>query len=1012
MGRWRSVRKPGFAVLMAVLVMISLQLSAVAAFAQRNGDQMCGDGTTTRVTLPGQDMGFDDSRGLWLNIDVPSVGPEDFVDIPNGCRIYAFLVSGYNQNADLDQMIFYSLAEFVAANDGYVHVSWWNNLLKEYMGRKLHSRVVAIRHIVAGAIVGDVEIPTAPGFGALGFVGFAPAGIDLPKANPDEDFQFVKDLAAVIKAIRDNPINDGALIVVVGHSMGANAVTHVAHEPDVEIDLLGLIDPVNNRDSPVGVPGPTFNWTRWRATTAFAGYKRWDCTRIGIFCKDVDPFPFTVRFECKPEAGNYRPTWPLITTNAPIACPIPVPYIHPGVRLTIPDARIKRLYHRWQTESSFPFDFNRSYRFLRTAQLAAVTNIYGTNYQHEIATCVTGECPRNDGHEEIIGAQRDHRFGVQLVNFPGDPLDRREALLNLPAQGSAWPHRPQFPTLCLVCPDLVNIVKRMLEPPAPPTGADRPPGWDTDAPTTDATLAIDTPESGWHTEPVPINFSAQDGEGSGVASITTTLAGAQTGGATTAGAAAAETISADGTTTVSYFARDHSGNAGDAQTIEISIDTTEPEVTAATSTLPNVDGWFNSDVVVSFTAADIHSGVASVSDSVVVSTETLPQEVLGSEIDVVGPATAVVGTATDVAGNTGSASAVIRLDKTPPTLSHQLSSPPNGQGWHSTGVLVTFSATDALSGVRSHSSPESVTTEGAGQIVTGTAADVAGNTSTAEVELNIDLTPPAIALESRVPAANAAGWNNTAVTLTWRCTDALSGAVDPTVSASIAGEGLVQSRTGVCADAAQNSASHTQGDVNIDLTNPGVAVASPANGATYLLNAAVPAEFSCTDTLSGVASCAGSLPNGTLIDTSSPGAKTFAVTAADRAANAAGVTHGYSVHYNFTGFATPIRSGTNQVNAGRTVPVKFSLVDANGAFVTTLASFVSLTSNGSACDTGEVFNIEGEAENTTQTTIRYDAAANQFIYNWKTENGWAGSCRNLTLTLADGTTHMAHFRFQ
>jgi hypothetical protein len=34
-----------------------------------------------------------------------------------------------------------------------------------------------------------------------------------------------------------------------------------------------------------------------------------------------------------------------------------------------------------------------------------------------------------------------------------------------------------------------------------------------------------------------------------------------------------------------------------------------------------------------------------------------------------------------------------------------------------------------------------------------------------------------------------------------------------------------------------------------------------------------------------------------------------------------------------------------------------------------------------------------------------------YIYSWKTDKAWAGTCRSLSLKLIDGTTHLAYFTF-
>ena len=74
-----------------------------------------------------------------------------------------------------------------------------------------------------------------------------------------------------------------------------------------------------------------------------------------------------------------------------------------------------------------------------------------------------------------------------------------------------------------------------------------------------------------------------------------------------------------------------------------------------------------------------------------------------------------------------------------------------------------------------------------------------------------------------------------------------------------------------------------------DLIAPTITINTPADGATYLLRQAVTADYACQDEAggSGLASCVGTVPNGSPIDTGSVGAKTFTVNAADNAGNLA-----------------------------------------------------------------------------------------------------------------------------
>ncbi len=43
--------------------------------------------------------------------------------------------------------------------------------------------------------------------------------------------------------------------------------------------------------------------------------------------------------------------------------------------------------------------------------------------------------------------------------------------------------------------------------------------------------------------------------------------------------------------------------------------------------------------------------------------------------------------------------------------------------------------------------------------------------------------------------------------------------------------------------------------------------------------------------------------------------------------------------------------------------------------------------------------------------LSYDAASDTYTYTWKTDKTWAHSCRRLSVTLVDGTTHTADFTF-
>lgn len=170
---------------------------------------------------------------------------------------------------------------------------------------------------------------------------------------------------------------------------------------------------------------------------------------------------------------------------------------------------------------------------------------------------------------------------------------------------------------------------------------------------------------------------------------------------------------------------------------------------------------------------------------------------------------------------------VIGVDNDPPTITASVSPAPNAAGWNNSPVMVSFTCSDKTSGVASCPSPVGVSTEGANQAVSGTATDLAGNTASTSVTINLDMTPPTITGTIN-PAPDAGGYNSGPVTVTFNCADALSGVASCSPAVSVSGEGsFPESGTGV--DVAGNTASATV-TVNISLsyfkirswqTNPG-----------------------------------------------------------------------------------------------------------------------------------------------------------------------------------------------
>ena len=212
---------------------------------------------------------------------------------------------------------------------------------------------------------------------------------------------------------------------------------------------------------------------------------------------------------------------------------------------------------------------------------------------------------------------------------------------------------------------------------------------DTTPPTTTASLSPAANANGWNNTGVTVNLtSTDDAGGSGVKEISTTLTGAQTGSGVTAGSTASIPITAEGLTTLSFFARDNAGNQETSQTVTVRIDKSAPTIAGGRLPLANAYAWNNGDVTVHFDCGDALSGIALCSGNVVLASEGADQ--------------AATGSASDQAGNTASTTVGnINIDKTPPTTVATANPPATASGWNHTPVQITLAATDALSGVLS-----------------------------------------------------------------------------------------------------------------------------------------------------------------------------------------------------------------------------------------------------------------------------------------------------------------------
>jgi Tol biopolymer transport system component len=293
---------------------------------------------------------------------------------------------------------------------------------------------------------------------------------------------------------------------------------------------------------------------------------------------------------------------------------------------------------------------------------------------------------------------------------------------------------------------------------------------------------------------------------------------------------------------------------------------------------------------------------------------------------------------------------------------------------------------------------------------TVTATDLGGRQTTATVSYTVpDLTPPTV--EFRTPADGGTYDFGANATVGYACSDGQGGSgILYCVGAMENGAPLDTSRIGTftfavtAVDKAFNVVTATATYSVVDRTPPSVTITTPSVQAVYKQDQIVGADYICTDRSGGsdIISCSGNVPSGAVIDTSTVGAHTFTVTAIKAAHNTTTASRGYTVLYDFSGFSAPVVAfpTVNAVKAGEGVPLKFSLHGNRGNDI-----FAPALPTWTPCATSPSTSAIASG------ALSYNTSLDRYTYLVATDKSWAGTCKDLTVTLRDGTTHSARFTF-
>jgi len=473
-----------------------------------------------------------------------------------------------------------------------------------------------------------------------------------------------------------------------------------------------------------------------------------------------------------------------------------------------------------------------------------------------------------------------------------------------------------------------------------------------------------------------------------------------------------ESITADQASTDYSCAATSAGGSAGPVTVSIKRDATPPTIACAS---PDT-AWHADDVTIACSGLDATSGLADSADasfnlSTSVADDTETSDASTDSHDVY-----------DNAGNESTAGPVtgIKIDKKAPTYSCDAVP----AAWSASNVTVNCAAADGGSGLANPADASfTLSTSVAAGTETSDAstgskslADAVGNSTTAGPlsGLKVDRKAPTYSCDP-MPT----GWSANDISLSCTAQDAGSGlanAADASFALSTsvaAGTETANASTGSkdLADAVGNSL--TAGPISggmVDKKGPTVTLTCPSN---VVQGSSASAGWTASDGGSGVAA---GYTSGTIsgLDTSTIGSHTAtaaAGTARDNVGNnnSPATSCTYAVIYHWTGFFQPIDNlpTTNVVKAGSAVPVKFSLSGNQGLNIFTSGY---PTSNVAACDATAADDAIEQTLTAGNSSLSYDATNDQYVYVWKTDKAWAGTCRQLRVKLADGTLHAADFK--
>lgn len=349
---------------------------------------------------------------------------------------------------------------------------------------------------------------------------------------------------------------------------------------------------------------------------------------------------------------------------------------------------------------------------------------------------------------------------------------------------------------------------------------------------------------------------------------------------------------------------------------------------------------------------------------------------------------------------------VVSNDTTPPDIVPTVTGTLGNEGWYTSDVQISWGVTDTGSSIIGTigCDPVTLSSDAMAADFTCTATSGGGTNSITVPGIKRDANGPGVTATPS-PVANAAGWNNGDVTVSFTCNDGFSGVASCPTDQVLTSEGVsVQSAAAVATDAAGNNSAAPVVTVKIDRTAPTLAPSVTPD--PLLLNSTATASANGSDALSGIASesCAA-------LATATVGSKTVNCTVTDAAGNSASAGANYRVVYGFIGFRAPIvdPNAWYTAPAGRSVGFDWRVVDANNAPVTNLKVAV-ISDQQVACPAPAA--VTATPRNPGMNTMLQNLGNGRYHKDWIIPTRLKNTCHVLTLNMGDGVPHTAKFWFK